>query len=1127
MMLLAVMPALVLASVKQVEVDGYTYNIIEKAHVAELVKCNLQLPNELTVPASVTYEGETYPVEIIGGGVFNEYYWLTSVTIPDGIKRIGNYAFASCDLRTLTIGDSVRIIGDGAFQNCHNLKTVKMGKNVESIGYAAFGSYAGMDVYVDDISLWLKCSHGSMNAIDHPYSLYVGGVEVTELEIHDGVTEIADGVFIGCKNIKTVKIPEGVVKIGDNAFSYCENLTTVVLSKNLREIGREAFRNCGSLTEINLPFGLETIGESAFFRCHSLASITLPTTLSTLGNNVLAECESLESITLPSNLKNIPEQALTRSGVKTVIIHDGIEKINNHAFAYCGALKDVYCYAAQVPETGGWVFDDMDFGNATLHVPADAAEAYRKADLWKDFGQIVAVEPLAKCAKPEISYKDGRLTFTSETEGALFVSMMENVDMGVAEGNRRELGVAYTMSVYAVKDGMQNSDVATATLGWTDVEPELDGIENGKMDFAQTVRTLKLYGTDGEPCGTMDVNFLLTTDKRGRHTALIYKPRAYVDQDKLMTDGIPAFSNATGEAGVLALPDVIEDEAGVVYTVDSIGSCAFYGCGELLGIDFGSQVQAIGTQAFQRSALQGTVTIPANIRRIGIQAFTNTKGVTMAIFQHRQANEVWWGVGNKDDFAGPRHTVLEVCQGIIDECAHAERGDNFIYWYAENRQSMQNTYGDRVPNQLMMNGVAVTTANASDILGDATAHYNALTRTLTLDGCVAEDLRTTVIGGITVRLVGENQLRSVDAFKSALTLTSDETAEGRLTVQGSVMLDRSDMTVSGCRRVEVNDEFQGLYAVWHEDETAHLTVNNSVLYVGMMRGFTDLHLVDVSLPQNAIFAAATGNEERSMANLFQVWNNQVYELGSATIQYYEPPVQDEVGVAIQTDFAVLFGGEDSDKTPYNNEYDGVLYHLYREVSESDLSWPSSPVVNYYRDGALYLTTEMTDEQMEAIAAADNLNTDEFRAYNGLVVHVGPSYGIITIDCATRWYTGLKVKVGAQEPVIIQTDGRQTIEVPYRTDKDCYIYIYASDPYTVMEESRRMSAARRSTVEFPDETVAQLFGLSLTVEGVSGVKSVALDDADGMSRWYDLLGRRVLKPTKEGLYIRNGRKVMVK
>ena len=62
---------------------------------------------------------------------------LTSVNIPDGVKTIGDYAFESSGLTSVNISDGVKTIGDGAFYGC-GLTTVTIPKSVTSIGYGAF-----------------------------------------------------------------------------------------------------------------------------------------------------------------------------------------------------------------------------------------------------------------------------------------------------------------------------------------------------------------------------------------------------------------------------------------------------------------------------------------------------------------------------------------------------------------------------------------------------------------------------------------------------------------------------------------------------------------------------------------------------------------------------------------------------------------------------------------------------------------------------------------------------------------------------------------------------------------------------------------------------------------------------
>ena len=60
---------------------------------------------------------------------------LTSVTIPDSVVRLDEWAFGGCDsLKSVTIGKSVSHIGDNAFYGCEKLKKVY---NLSSLRIAA------------------------------------------------------------------------------------------------------------------------------------------------------------------------------------------------------------------------------------------------------------------------------------------------------------------------------------------------------------------------------------------------------------------------------------------------------------------------------------------------------------------------------------------------------------------------------------------------------------------------------------------------------------------------------------------------------------------------------------------------------------------------------------------------------------------------------------------------------------------------------------------------------------------------------------------------------------------------------------------------------------------------------
>ena len=68
-----------------------------------------------------------------------------------------------------------------------------------------------------------------------------------------------------------------------------------------------------------------------------------------------------------------------------------VTSIGKSAFQNCSGLREMYCYAEQVPATNYNIFYGSLINEATLHVPAESLEDYRNTAPWKDFGSIVAL----------------------------------------------------------------------------------------------------------------------------------------------------------------------------------------------------------------------------------------------------------------------------------------------------------------------------------------------------------------------------------------------------------------------------------------------------------------------------------------------------------------------------------------------------------------------------------------------------------------------------------------------------------------------------------------------------------------------------------------------------------------
>ena len=165
------------------------------------------------------------------------------------------------------------------------------------------------------------------------------------------------------------------------------------------------------------------------------------------------------------------------SGLTSVTIGSGVESIENYAFANCPELLEVYCYAEQVPSTESDAFNGSYPEYANLHVPDASIDSYKATAPWSSFGKIVGLsgeEPeVEKCATPVVTYAEGKLSFSCDTEGANYVTKLVAEDAKEYYDAEIELSATYNIEVYATKANCENSDTVNVALVW---------VENGNVD---------------------------------------------------------------------------------------------------------------------------------------------------------------------------------------------------------------------------------------------------------------------------------------------------------------------------------------------------------------------------------------------------------------------------------------------------------------------------------------------------------------------------------------------------------------------------------------------------------------------------------------------------------------------
>lgn len=171
---------------------------------------------------------------------FMFYYDITSVTIPEGVKYIGECAFFDCiKLKEVNLPSTLEEIGEYAFKDCYKLKSVVIPSNVKKLGRY----------------------------------LFTGCKKLESVTISCKIKNIPEYTFNGCKSLKCIDIPYTVRNIGRSAFSECSSLSRVSIPSSVRKIDEDAFFNCSSLKNVNIPSSVKTISKSAFSGCKKLEKV--------------------------------------------------------------------------------------------------------------------------------------------------------------------------------------------------------------------------------------------------------------------------------------------------------------------------------------------------------------------------------------------------------------------------------------------------------------------------------------------------------------------------------------------------------------------------------------------------------------------------------------------------------------------------------------------------------------------------------------------------------------------------------------------------------------------------------------------------------------------------------------
>lgn len=202
-------------------------------------------------------------------------------------------------------------------------------------------------------------------------------------------------------------------------------------------------------------------------------------------------------------------------------------------------------------------------------------------------------------------------------------------------------------------------------------------------------------------------------------------------------------------------------------------------------------------------------------------------------------------------------------------------------------------------------------------------------------------------------------------------------------------------------------------------------------------------------------------------------------------------------------------GEVNDTTDLNGH---VIGNIYYNISDENGEYSSA-------EGCIILRKPTTDEQMNEVVGMDLFGEDLKNNYTGIIFMVQAGSGTIKVNAETVGSMTLKVKIGNNQPVSMELEGKMKASFPYNVTEPTYVYIYGGE--TASANARGMRKAEAT------ENALKIYGIewseSDTPTHVEAIRETSSSDTPII---YNLQGQR-MQSTSRGINIVSGKKVFVK
>ena len=142
---------------------------------------------------------------------------------------------------TYSIKKTTEIICDRAFFDCINLTSISVPNSVKNIGEWAFIFWKGK---LECLSASFIYEDNVLFNMDKSKLISYRNQEAKSFIIPNGVISIEKYAFSDCSSLISISVPKSVTSIGDGAFDGCSSLSSIAISDSVTSISAWTFDGC-------------------------------------------------------------------------------------------------------------------------------------------------------------------------------------------------------------------------------------------------------------------------------------------------------------------------------------------------------------------------------------------------------------------------------------------------------------------------------------------------------------------------------------------------------------------------------------------------------------------------------------------------------------------------------------------------------------------------------------------------------------------------------------------------------------------------------------------------------------------------------------------------------------------